>query len=120
MTIVRIFVVYRPFRFFCSIGLFLLLLGTLVGLRFLWFYLTAGGSGHVQSLILASILIGMGFQTLMVAFVADLLSVNRRLAEDSHYRSLKESLGRNGTATAPRRPRSRRQASPRARSPKVN
>ena len=116
MTIVRIFVVYRPFRFFFAIGAFLFLLGTLVGLRFLWFYLTAGGTGHVQSLILASILIGIGFQTLMVAFVADLLSVNRRLAEESHYRALKEALGRNGTAAAPRRRKPRRQASPRPRS----
>jgi glycosyltransferase involved in cell wall biosynthesis len=89
VTIVRIFVVYRPFRFFLSIGLALFLLGTLVGLRFLWFYLTTGGSGHVQSLILASILIGMGFQTIMVAFVADLLSVNRRLTEDIRYESVK-------------------------------
>jgi len=83
---VRIFVVYRPFRFFLSIGLVLSGLGTLLGLRFLWFYFTASGSGHVQSLILASILLGMGFQTITVAFLADLISVNRRLAEDNCYR----------------------------------
>ncbi len=93
VTIVRIFVVYRPFRFFLSIGLVLSLLGALIGLRFLWFYFTAGGSGHVQSLILASILLGMGFQTIMVAFVADLLSVNRRLAEDSRYQFLRSAFG---------------------------
>ena len=86
MTIVRISVVYRPFRFFCSIGLVLFLAGVLLGVRYLWLYLTAGpGGGHVQSLILASVLMGMGFQTIMVAFVADLLSVNRRLAEDNRY-----------------------------------
>jgi len=95
LTIVRIFVVYRPFCFFFAIGLLVFLLGALVGLRFLWFYLTAGGQGHIQSLILASILIGIGFQTIMVAFLADLLSVNRRLAEDNRYQSLKGALNKS-------------------------
>lgn len=87
LTILRIFVVYKPFRFFMSIGAVLIALGTLIGLRFLWYYFTVGGSGHVQSLILASILIGTGFQTMMVAFIAELLSVNRRLIEDLQYKS---------------------------------
>ena len=87
LTILRIFVVYKPFRFFMSIGAVLIALGTLIGLRFLWYYFTVGGSGHVQSLILASILIGIGFQTMMVAFIAELLSVNRRLIEDLQYKS---------------------------------
>jgi glycosyltransferase involved in cell wall biosynthesis len=85
LTILRIFVVYKPFRFFVSIGLFLFLIGTVIGLRFLWDYFTVGGAGHVQSLILSSILIGIGFQTVMVAFIADLLSVNRRLLEELQY-----------------------------------
>lgn len=82
VTIIRIFVVYKPFRFFMFIGVCLCLMGTLIGLRFLWYYFTSGGVGHIQSLILASILIGIGFQTVMVAFMADLLSVNRRLLEE--------------------------------------
>jgi glycosyltransferase involved in cell wall biosynthesis len=85
-TIIRIFVVYRPFRFFFSIGSFVLLAGTCIGALFLWHYLRGNGQGHIQSLILASILIGIGFQTIMVAFVADLLSVNRRLCEDIRHR----------------------------------
>ncbi len=81
MTILRIFVVYKPFRFFMTIGAGLLAVGTLIGARFLYYYFIENGDGHIQSLILASILIGVGFQTIMVAFVADLLSVNRRLLE---------------------------------------
>lgn len=80
-TIVRIFVVYRPFQFFASIGVALLGMGILVGVRFLFFYLQGAGQGHVQSLILASILVGIGFQTIMIGFVADLLGVNRSLLE---------------------------------------
>ena len=89
VTILRIFVVYKPFIFFASIGSFFLFSGFLVGLRFLYFYFTGEGSGHTQSLILASILILMGSQTIMLAFVADLLNVNRRLLEELQYKSRK-------------------------------
>jgi glycosyltransferase involved in cell wall biosynthesis len=90
LIIVRIFVVYRPFRFFFTIGLLISACGAALGVRFLWYLFTVGGQGHVQSLILASILIGIGFQTIVVAFIADLLSVNRRLAEDTRYQLVKE------------------------------
>jgi glycosyltransferase involved in cell wall biosynthesis len=86
MTIVRIFVIYRPFRFFGVIGALLFVAGFMLGLRFVYHYLTGSGSGHVQSLILASILLGMGFQTFLIAFVADLLAANRKLLEDIRSR----------------------------------
>lgn len=86
-TILRIFVLYKPFRFFASIGSILISLGILIGLRFLYYYFSGYGGGHVQSLILASILIGMGFQTILVAFVVDLISVNRRMLEELQYKS---------------------------------
>lgn len=82
ITILRIFVVYQPFKFFMAIGGLLLLAGLALGLRFIYFYfITLTGGGHVQSLILASIFLGMGFQTCLIAFIADLLSVNRKLLE---------------------------------------
>lgn len=85
-TIIRIFVIYRPFRFFGTIGAVFFICGTLIGLRFLWFYLQGDGEGHVQSLILGSILLGMGFQTILIAFVADLLAANRKLLEEIRYK----------------------------------
>ena len=85
-TIVRIFVVYKAFRFFMTIGLLAFGAGLMGGLRFLFFYLTGAGDGHVQSLIASSILLGVGFQTMLTAFLADLLAVNRRLMEDVQYR----------------------------------
>ena len=85
VTIVRIFIVYRPFRFFCAIGVVLFGAGILIGMRFMWFYLNGQGGGHVQSLILSSVLVGMGFQTLLIAVISDLLSVNRKLLEDIRY-----------------------------------
>ncbi|MFQ5500508.1 MAG: glycosyltransferase family 2 protein [Candidatus Zixiibacteriota bacterium] len=85
LTIVRIFVVYRPFRFFMAIGLILFLAGFLLGLRFLYFYIGGEGGGHIQSVILSAILLGMGFQTMLVAFIADLQATNRKLLEDLQY-----------------------------------
>ncbi len=85
ITIIRIFIIYRPFSFFGSIGAALFGAGFLLGLRFLWLYLGGEGEGHVQSLILASALLLMGFQTLLVAFLADLLAANRKLMEDVRY-----------------------------------
>ena len=85
VTIIRIFVIYRPFRFFASIGAALFGVGFLIGLRFLFYYIQGAGDGHIQSLILASVLLGMGFQAVLIAFIADLLSANRKLMEDVRY-----------------------------------
>ncbi len=95
VAIVRIFVVYKPFRFFMTIGLLLFSAGFIIGLRFLYYYFRDGGAGHVQSLIFASILLGIGFQTMLVAFLADLLAVNRRLMEDVQYRLRKKENEKN-------------------------
>jgi glycosyltransferase involved in cell wall biosynthesis len=87
VTIIRIFIIYRPFRFFGTIGAVLFIAGLLIGLLFLWKYLGGEGEGHVQSLILAALLLGMGFQTLLIAFVADLLAANRKLLEDVRFKA---------------------------------
>lgn len=86
-TILRIFVIYRPVRFFGTIGVLLFTAGCLIGLRFLWYYLGGEGAGRVQSLILASTLMVMGFQTMLIALIADLLAANRKLLEDLRARS---------------------------------
>lgn len=82
VTIIRVFVIYRPFRFFASIGIALFTLGFIIGLRFLYKWLTVDYDGHIQSLILASSLLIIGFHTILIAFVADLLSANRKLMEE--------------------------------------
>jgi hypothetical protein len=85
ITIVRIYVIYRPFHFFGSIGLALLLAGMLIAIRFLYYYFSGNGSGHIQSLILMSVLLGVGFQTILIAFVADLFAANRKMLEEIRY-----------------------------------
>lgn len=86
VTIVRIFAVYRPFTFFMSIAGIFLVMGFLLGVRFLWFYFSGDGGGHVQSLIFTAILIGIGVQISIMAFVGDLMAVNRQLLEEIQYK----------------------------------
>ena len=85
VTIVRIFIIYRPFKFFGTIGALLFGVGFVIGARFMWLYFHGLGEGHIQSLILASTLLAIGFQTLLVAFLADLLAANRKLMEDVRF-----------------------------------
>lgn len=84
--IIRSFITYRPFRAFAVPGCLSLVAGLLLGLRFLWAYFVTGGAGHVQSLILAALLLGIGFFLVVVGMVADLISVNRRLLEQLNGR----------------------------------
>lgn len=81
LTIVRIFATYRPFQFFALPSIVAGLLGLLVCLRYVFFYFAGDGSGHIQSLILGALLIGLGFAGVVVGLVADLISVNRKLLE---------------------------------------
>ena len=87
-TIVRIFVVYQPFKFFMSLAGILGSIGVLVGCRFLYFYILGEGGGHVQSVVLSGAMLGMALQAGLIAFVADLLSVNRKLLEEIRLHSL--------------------------------
>lgn len=81
VTIIRTFVAYKPFRFFGVPGALCLLAAFGLGCRFLYYFVTAGGAGKVQSLILTAILAGAGILFLVIALVADLISVNRKLLE---------------------------------------
>ena len=95
-TIIRIFVTYRPLRFFTILGLFFFTPGFLLGLRFLYYYLTHRGVGHVQSVILSGLLMGAGFLLMVIALVVDLIAVNRVLLEnvDVRLRRIEERAGR--------------------------
>ncbi len=85
ITIIRIFVVYKPFRFFMTIASTLSVLGLILGGRFLYFYFSGDGSGHLQSVVLSGVLIGLGFQTVLIAFLADLMASNRKLLEEIQF-----------------------------------
>jgi len=86
-TLVRIYALYEPLKVFMRLGLVVIAGGVLIGGRFVVDYVTGhGGRGHVQSLILAAVLIIVGYQTMLIGLVADLIGGNRTLLEDMLYR----------------------------------
>lgn len=86
-TIMRIFMTYRPMAFFMIPGIISFFLGTVLGIRFLYFYLvTRTSAGHIQSLILAAVLLILGGLLIIIGLIADLISVNRKLLENVEYR----------------------------------
>lgn len=88
-TIIRIYTMFRPLYVFVIAGLFLFWTGLLLTLRFFYFFVIGQGGGHIQSLILAAIFILVGFQTAMTGMMGDLISINRKLIEDT-LRRIKE------------------------------
>lgn len=97
ITILRIFITYRPFRFFCLTGILVSLPGFLLGIRFLFAYFSGHGKGMMQSLILCGILIGIGFAFCVLGILSDLIAVNRQLLEKNKQKlfHLEELLKRN-------------------------
>jgi glycosyltransferase involved in cell wall biosynthesis len=85
-TIVRIYAMYEPLKVFSAIGLVIFGAGFLISLRFLYYYVTGTGLGHLQSLILSAVLLIVGFQIGLIGLVADVISGNRKLIEDVLYR----------------------------------
>lgn len=88
-VIIRSYMMFRPLKFLGIIGSILLLLGVLLGVRFL----VIGAEGHIQSLILAAIFTIVGAQTLFMGLHADLIAANRRMIEDVQYRVRKMEAG---------------------------
>ena len=122
VTIFRVHALYRPLKTFFAIGTLLMLVGILLGGRFLWYYFNSDGAGHIQSLILAAIFLITGFHTWLIALLADLVAVNRRLSEDMLIRLKRMEMPHQPRAAVrtpqpqreprPERPRQERPARP--------
>ncbi len=104
----RAYALYEPLKIFSVTGGLMILVGIALGVRYLYFryWVAVTLTGMVQSLILAAILLIVGFLLMCVAVLADLLATNRRLLEESLYRIRKlelesEATRRNGGADRP-------------------
>ncbi len=93
LTIIRAFIMYKPLQFFAIMGSIPFLLGVGVGIRFLVYMCMGRAGGHVQSLILASTLMMIGFMTYMIGLQADIIAANRKILEDVQYHVKKLSYG---------------------------
>lgn len=100
-TIIRVYAMYEPLKVFGLIGLVVFGGGVAVSLRFVYFYLVGEGLGHVQSLILAAVLLIVGFQIGLIGLMADVISGNRKMLEDLIYRVRRMELRQNGAAGGP-------------------
>lgn len=88
ITIIRAYLMYHPLMFFVRIGMIFLAAGFVLGVRFLVYYFTGAGGGHIQSLILLAILVFMGVQCVILGLLADVVAANRRLLEQQRLRDL--------------------------------
>ncbi len=80
-TILRMYAMYKPLTVFSTIGIGLCVVGVLPIARFLYFWSTGDSTGHIQSLTLGGSLVVIGFITLLIGVIADLINFNRRLLE---------------------------------------
>jgi hypothetical protein len=85
-TIIRIYTMYQPLKAFLYLAFLLFLAGTTLGGRFLYYHVTEDHTGHIQSLILAAILLIVAFVVLLGGLLADLVAANRKLLEDAIMR----------------------------------
>jgi hypothetical protein len=103
-TILRAYTMYRPLRVFSIIGGLIFAAGVAVGARYLVFYLRGQGAGHLQSVVLAAVLLIVGFQVLLIGLLADLIGFNRRILEEALYRLRKLEMAQGTPRTTPRAP----------------
>jgi glycosyltransferase involved in cell wall biosynthesis len=85
MTMARAYATYNPLRTFALIGTTLAVIGLLPIVRFLYFWATGDGDGHVQSLVLGGSLLVLGVVTGLLGVLADQIGTNRKLLEEALY-----------------------------------
>jgi hypothetical protein len=86
-TIIRSTMMYRALRLFTILGSIFISAGILLGIRFIFIkYILFTGSGNIQSLILAAVLMIVGFQIILIGFLADLIGFNRKILEETLFR----------------------------------
>ena len=98
ITIVRAFIMYKPFALFLSLGFIFLVLGLLPFANFFVDYLTQRtqfvfGPHHLQGLIIGSVLLIASFISFTLGVIADLIRINRLLLEDILEQTKRHSFG---------------------------
>lgn len=93
LTILRAVLMYKPLQVFTLLGGMAIMAGVAIGVRFLFYFFQGSGNGHIQSLILATMMIIIGSQAIVAGLQADIISANRKLLEDIQYRVKKLEFG---------------------------
>jgi glycosyltransferase involved in cell wall biosynthesis len=96
VTIIRAFIMYRPYLIFSWLGGTLFVLGLIPFARFVIVSIDDhSGHGHVQSLLLGSLLMIAAFLCLVLNIIADLIRINRVLIEDNLEQTKRHRFGRS-------------------------
>ena len=88
VTIIRSFIMYKPYAIFLTLGTLLLMAGISPFVYFLWKALTdhgwlLQGPQHVRSLVIGGVLLMGAFISFTLGIIADLVRINRLLLEDA-------------------------------------
>lgn len=90
LTIFRALMMYKPLYCFTFVAAVPSTIGFLIGIRFMVYFLNGKGNGHTQSLMLACTLLIIGFVTFVIGMLADVISANRKILEDTQYHIRKQ------------------------------
>lgn len=85
LTIFRALMMYKPLYCFTIVAAVPSVIGFLIGIRFIIYNFAGRGNGHTQSLMLACTLLIIGFMTFVIGMLADVISANRKILEDTQY-----------------------------------
>ncbi len=89
-NLIKIFIMYKPFATFLTLAVLFLIPSILIIGRFLYFFFAEGGTGHIQSLIAASMLFITSALMLAMGIIVELVKYNRELIEDQLYLTKKK------------------------------
>jgi hypothetical protein len=92
ITILRIFVIYKPLRAFTALAAFVAVFGMIGIVRFLYFVAIGESSGHIQSLVISGALIAVAAIIQVGGLLADIVAANRNLLEDIRARQLRAEI----------------------------
>ena len=92
-TILRVYLMYEPMKFFIKTGSLIISISFLIGLRYMYFFFFAAKrGGHLQSLILGAVLFMAGFMLIAIGLLADIIAANRKLNEEILFRMRKSEF----------------------------
>lgn len=93
LTIGRALMMYKPLYCFTWLAGFFGIFGVGIGIRYLIYFFNGAGSGHVQSLILASMFIIIAVLCELIGLMGDVIAANRKLLEEIQFELRKMDYG---------------------------
>jgi glycosyltransferase involved in cell wall biosynthesis len=81
LAIFRVYTMYEPLRVFVVAAVIAALIGAVIWVRFLYYFASGSGKGHVQSLILGATMLVIAVQLAALGVMADVLAAIRVLLQ---------------------------------------